>query len=273
MGFEHHNDTTMIRWICDTKDCDETPSASLLQKLGIVDITAVLRSRQLRWYGHVQGATSSMRSVTDLEIPSTIGWGRPRKTADVVCLVLIHKTLRFIKTHLKIFLGTWWNKRLSQGQSRAGFWQQCTSPAAEEQWRWHQWYLYQAQNRTASYQCSTSCGCRSLALIPAASWLDMWAWDRDSCPYRGSGWSCPPSLLGSHRYWKQPPPVVLPAQSFLTSSFQPLSYDARWAISFAVFPLAVYCGLGSQIHWQRGQQLERPQGAHHLATQTQHWLV
>ena len=74
------NDRSMIRWICGTKDQDETPSATLLQKLGIDDITAVLRSRRLRWSGHVQRATSCINSVTDLVIPGIRGRGRPRKT-------------------------------------------------------------------------------------------------------------------------------------------------------------------------------------------------
>ena len=41
-------DRDMIRWICGIKDRDETPSASLLQKLGIEDITSVLHCWQLR---------------------------------------------------------------------------------------------------------------------------------------------------------------------------------------------------------------------------------
>ena len=47
------NGSTMIRYICGINDRDETPSASLLQKLGIEDITSVLRCRRLKWYGHV----------------------------------------------------------------------------------------------------------------------------------------------------------------------------------------------------------------------------
>ena len=67
------NDRAMIRWICGTKVRDETPSVSLLQKLGIVDIKAALSSRRLRWYGHVQRATSCIKAVTDLAIPGRAG--------------------------------------------------------------------------------------------------------------------------------------------------------------------------------------------------------
>ena len=69
----------MICWICGTKDKD-TPSASLLKKLGIKDVTAVLRCGRLRWYEHVQCAMSCMKSVTDLPLPLPRGKGRPRKT-------------------------------------------------------------------------------------------------------------------------------------------------------------------------------------------------
>ena len=74
------NDRAMICWICGTKIQDETPSASLLKKLGIKDITAVDRSRRLRCYGHVQHATSCIKSVTDLPLPGPREKGRPRKT-------------------------------------------------------------------------------------------------------------------------------------------------------------------------------------------------
>ena len=55
-------------------------AASLLQKLGIEDITVVFHSWQLWWCGHAQRAMSCIKSVTDLRIPSTGGRGRPRKT-------------------------------------------------------------------------------------------------------------------------------------------------------------------------------------------------
>ena len=65
---------------CGTKDRDESPSASLLQKLGIEDVTPVLRSRRLRWYGHEHRVTSCIKFVTNLAIPDTKGRWRPRKT-------------------------------------------------------------------------------------------------------------------------------------------------------------------------------------------------
>ena len=43
---------------------DKIPTAVLYQKLDLDEITAVLRTRHLRWYGHVQRATSCINSVT-----------------------------------------------------------------------------------------------------------------------------------------------------------------------------------------------------------------
>ena len=45
-------------------------------KLGIVDVMAVLRNRRLKWYGHVQRATSFIKYFTGLPILSTRGRGR-----------------------------------------------------------------------------------------------------------------------------------------------------------------------------------------------------
>ena len=59
---------------------DKAPSASPLQKRGIADITSVLCRQWLRWYGHVQQATSCIKSITNFPIPSTRKHGRPRKT-------------------------------------------------------------------------------------------------------------------------------------------------------------------------------------------------
>ena len=52
----------------------------LHQKLDIKEITAVLCSGWLRWYGHVQLATSYIKSITDPTLPGPRGKGRPRKT-------------------------------------------------------------------------------------------------------------------------------------------------------------------------------------------------
>ena len=60
------NDCTTIHWISGIKDRDETPSASLLQKLDIKDITSVLRCQWLRWYGHVILPGFCLKSITNL---------------------------------------------------------------------------------------------------------------------------------------------------------------------------------------------------------------
>jgi len=74
------NDRAMIRWICGAKLADKISTAVLHQKLDLDEITAVLRTRRLRWYGRVQRATSCINAITRLELPGTRDRGRPRKT-------------------------------------------------------------------------------------------------------------------------------------------------------------------------------------------------
>ena len=53
---------------------------TLCTKLGIQEVTVAIRTRRLRWYGHVVRATSCTNTVMGMAIPSSRGRGRPRKT-------------------------------------------------------------------------------------------------------------------------------------------------------------------------------------------------
>ena len=66
-------DRAMTSWICGVRLRDETPSAALLDKLGLEEITSVLRSRRLRWHGHVARASDGIHTVTELVIPGSRG--------------------------------------------------------------------------------------------------------------------------------------------------------------------------------------------------------
>ena len=81
----HYNDCAMICWIWGTKDRDEAPSTSLLQKFGIEDIVVVLR--WLRWYGRAQCATSCIKSVTEFPFCGAKKQGMPRKMSECVKIV------------------------------------------------------------------------------------------------------------------------------------------------------------------------------------------
>ena len=70
----------MIRWICGIKPHDVVSSDTLCTKLGIQEETVAIRTRRLRWYGHVVRATSCTNTVMGMAIPSSRGRGRPRKT-------------------------------------------------------------------------------------------------------------------------------------------------------------------------------------------------
>ena len=74
------NDRAMIRWICGVKPHDEVPMETLYTKLGIQEVVVALRTKHLRWYGHVARASSWTNSITSIAIPGPRGHGRPRKS-------------------------------------------------------------------------------------------------------------------------------------------------------------------------------------------------
>ena len=58
---------------------DEILLSVLLAKLGVEEITSVLRCGRLRWYGHADRATASgIHTVQEISMPR--GPGRPKKT-------------------------------------------------------------------------------------------------------------------------------------------------------------------------------------------------
>ena len=74
------NDRAMMRWICRVKLNDDVSSEVLHQKLGLEEVTSVVRTRRLRWYGHVQRASTCINSITRMPLPGGRKEGRPRKT-------------------------------------------------------------------------------------------------------------------------------------------------------------------------------------------------
>ena len=48
--------------------------------LGVQEVTAALRTRRLRWYGHVACSSSCINSITRMTITSARRRGRPKKT-------------------------------------------------------------------------------------------------------------------------------------------------------------------------------------------------
>ena len=53
---------------------------TLYTKLGIQEVAVALRTKRLRWYGHVARASSWTNSITSIAIPGPRGHGRPRKS-------------------------------------------------------------------------------------------------------------------------------------------------------------------------------------------------
>ena len=76
------NDRAMIRQICSIKpeDVATVRSSELLAKLQHEDLDLILRERRLRWFGHVDGSSGSIRTAYDKQIEGRRGTGRPKQT-------------------------------------------------------------------------------------------------------------------------------------------------------------------------------------------------
>ena len=62
------NDRAMIRWICDVKPHDEVPMENLYTNFGIQEVAVALKTKRLRWSGHVARASSWTNSITSIAI-------------------------------------------------------------------------------------------------------------------------------------------------------------------------------------------------------------
>ena len=74
------NDRAMIRWMCRVKPSDDIPMDELHAKLGIDDLTVLVRQHRLRWYGHVMRSSGEINRVRTRHVSGKKGPGRPKKT-------------------------------------------------------------------------------------------------------------------------------------------------------------------------------------------------
>ena len=74
------NDRAMLRWICGVKISDRVSLDSLYQRLGIAPLTTLLRSRRLRWFGHVSRSDGWINQCRNFDVRGKRGKGRPRKS-------------------------------------------------------------------------------------------------------------------------------------------------------------------------------------------------
>ena len=70
--------------MCNFKANDEVSSDSLLSKLGLQDIDAVLRSIKMRWYGHVKRIKGFISQVRELNVVAQNRSGKLMKSWDEV---------------------------------------------------------------------------------------------------------------------------------------------------------------------------------------------
>ena len=73
------NDKAIIHWVCGVRHLHETSSKALLEKFGLFDIIAVLRSHRLTWYGHVMRSSDWIRKTMDMDPLGNSGTDRKPK--------------------------------------------------------------------------------------------------------------------------------------------------------------------------------------------------
>ena len=74
------NDRAIVRWICSVKAKNEVSCDSLLTKRDIQDLDGVLRTRRMRWFGHVERSTGWIAEVRKLNVFAQKRSGRPRES-------------------------------------------------------------------------------------------------------------------------------------------------------------------------------------------------
>ena len=76
----------MIRWMCGVKLCERVPSAELIQRIGVEEISVILRRHRLRWFGHVErkGENDWVKKCTMVLVDGVSKRGRPKKTWEEV---------------------------------------------------------------------------------------------------------------------------------------------------------------------------------------------
>ncbi len=82
------NERTMLRWICGIQPGNNIGLNALCQRLGISDLEAALRQSRLRWFGHMERASSSISSIRGLAVEGPRRRGRPRATWEEVVVKL-----------------------------------------------------------------------------------------------------------------------------------------------------------------------------------------
>ena len=72
----------MAKWMCSISLSYRRPSEEILDRLGIQDISVVMRQMRLRWFGHIERveAENWVNKYRSLMIHGAAGKGKPRKS-------------------------------------------------------------------------------------------------------------------------------------------------------------------------------------------------
>ena len=78
------NDRAMVRWILKVKTTDGISSAEMYSRLGLLDLSVVIRQRRLRWFGHVKRSSGAINWVRTMNLP---GCGPPSRGGWYGCAI------------------------------------------------------------------------------------------------------------------------------------------------------------------------------------------
>ena len=88
----------MIRWMCSVTTKDQVSSQDLLERMQLDDLAEVLRTRCLKWHGHVEHSNGWLKKVQKLNPTGSRGCGRPKTTWTEV-IDMDRQALGLTETH------------------------------------------------------------------------------------------------------------------------------------------------------------------------------
>ena len=81
----HHNEMSMIQWMCGATMRDRYPCEELRAWVGIKPIVDAMRQQHLHWFGHIW-SHSWLKKVQNLAVDGNSGRGRTSKTWEHVIM-------------------------------------------------------------------------------------------------------------------------------------------------------------------------------------------
>ena len=68
----HHNEMSMIRWMCSVTMRDRYPCEELRAWVGIKPIVDVMRQRHLHWFGHIERRCKILQYMAIVDVVNPV---------------------------------------------------------------------------------------------------------------------------------------------------------------------------------------------------------